>query len=81
MPLTGSEEQQVAWAFLECFGEDAYWCGRALKFMSEYTVGQVNLLATVQAEALTWQPFIDAGLTISWWNDELERNYDLTYLP
>jgi len=78
MPLNASEKNQIAQSFLKCFGEDAFWCARTLKFVSQYTNQNVNLLADVQAAALTWQPFIDSGLTISAWNDELARVYNLT---
>lgn len=78
MPLNQSEKVQVARAFLRCFGEDAQTCGRTLRFVSEFTAGQTNLLATLQAEALVWQPFIAAGLSIPAWNSEVERIYNLT---
>lgn len=78
MPLTQAERTQVAQSFLKCFGEDAYWCGRTLRFISQFTVGQTDLLADVQNAADTWQPFIDAGLSIDWWKAELARNYDIT---
>ena len=80
MPLNQSEKVDVARAFLECFGEDAQTCGRTLKFISQFTAGQTNLLSTLQAEALTWQPFIDSGLSIGAWNTEVERFYNITVL-
>ena len=78
MPLTAPEQTDVARAFLACFREDAATCGRALRFVSQFTAGQTNLLASVQAEALTWQPFIDSGLNISFWTAELARVYNET---
>jgi hypothetical protein len=78
MPLTQAERMQVAEAFLKCFGEDSALTGRTLKFISQFTAGQTNLLAAVQQRALTWQPFIDAGLTQPAWNDDVARNFDLT---
>lgn len=78
MPLNQSEKVQVARAFLRCFGEDAQTCGRTLRFVSQFTAGQTDLLATLQAEALTWQPFIDSGLSIQAWNAEVARQYNLT---
>lgn len=78
MPLTPSEEQEMARSFLRCFGEDVATCGRALRFMDEFATGSTDLLGTLQTEALTWQPFIDAGLSIDWWNVELERRYNET---
>ena len=77
MPLNASERTQIAQAFLRCFGENADWCGRTLFFVNQFTVGNVNLLADVQSAADTWQPFIDSGLTISWWKDEVARHYAL----
>jgi hypothetical protein len=78
MPLTNAEKQDIARAFLRCFGEDAQTCGRTLRFVSQFTAGQTELLTTLQAEALTWQPFIDAGLSIDAWNAEVARYYDIT---
>lgn len=78
MPLNASEKTLIAQSFLKCFGEDAQTCGRALKFLSVYTAGNVNLLATLQAAALVWQPFVASGLSIDWWNGEVVRIYNLT---
>jgi hypothetical protein len=78
MPLNASEKGQIAQSFLKCFGEDAAICGRALRFISQFTAGQTNLLAEVQNQATTWQPFIDAGLSIEWWKAELARQYNIT---
>ena len=80
MPLTQPEEVQIAQAFLRCFGEDAQTCGRTLRFVSQFTAGQTDLLATLQTESLTWQPFIDSGLSIDAWNTEVARVYDITGL-
>jgi len=78
MPLNASERTQIAESFLTCFQENAAIAGRALRFMSDFTVGTVNLLATVQTRAVTWQPFIDSGLSIDAWNLELARVYNST---
>jgi len=78
MPLNSSEKNQIAQSFLKCFGEDAYWCGRTLRFVSLYTNQNVNLLADVQTAATTWQPFIDSGLSVDAWNVELARYYAAT---
>ena len=78
MPLNAAERNQVVDAFFKCFGEDADTSGRALRFMSDFTVGQVNLLATLQTRAFLWQPFIDAGLSIQAWVDNVTRIYNLT---
>lgn len=78
MPLNASERTQLAQSFLRCFGEDAPMCGRVARFMSDFTVGTVNLLTAIQTAADTWQPFIDSGLTISAWKAEVARIYNLT---
>jgi hypothetical protein len=78
MPLNQSEKVQVCRAFLKCFGEDAELCGRTLRFIDQFTAGQTNLLDTLKAEALVWQPFIDAGLSIDWWNQQMEHRYNTT---
>jgi hypothetical protein len=78
MPLNAAERNQVVDAFFKCFGEEANDTGRALRFMSEFTVGQVDLLATLQTRAFSWQPFIDSGLSIQGWVDEVTRIYNTT---
>jgi len=78
MPLNASERNQVVDAFFKCFGEDSNTCGRTLRFFSDFTVGTVNLLATLQTRAFLWQPFIDGGLSIQAWVDDVTRIYNLT---
>jgi len=78
MPLNASEKTQIAEAFLKCFGEDAATCGRTLKFVSQFTNNNVNLLADLQARARTWQPFIDSGLSIDAWSATVERIFNDT---
>lgn len=73
MPLSGAERTSVAEAFLECYGENYFWCGRTLKFLGNKGV---SLLADVQNRALTWQPFIDSGMSIAAWNLELARVFN-----
>jgi hypothetical protein len=79
MPLNAAEKVDVAKSLLQCFGEDINPMGRTLAYLTQFTVGQVNLLATVQSQALTWQPFIDAGLSIDpGYIQEIQRVYDQT---
>lgn len=78
MPLNAAERNQVVDAFFKCFGEDSNACGRTLRFFSDFTVGTVNLLATLQTRAFLWQPFIDSGLSIQAWVDDVTRVYNLT---
>jgi len=78
MPLNNAEKSQIARSFLRCFGEDAYWCGRTLRFVAVYTNQNVDLLQSLRDAASIWQPFIDSGLSIGWWCDEVERQYSLT---
>jgi len=78
MPLNAGERSDLAHAFLTCFGEDAQPMGKIMKFMSQFTVGQVNLLVDVENAATTWQPFLDSGLSIQAWKDELARYFNST---
>jgi hypothetical protein len=78
MPLNAAERNQVVDAFFKCFGEESYDTGRALRFMSDFTVGQVNLLSTLATRAFLWQPFIDSGLSIQAWVDDVTRIYNST---
>lgn len=65
MPLTQGEKDEVAVALLNCFGEDINGMGRTLAYLDEFTTGQVNLLAEVQEQSLTFQPFLDSGVSIN----------------
>jgi len=79
MALSTAERRAIAQAFLRCYGEDYYYCGRTLRFLTD--VGGFNLLANVQAEADTWAPFISAGMDFNsreWWKGELARIYNGT---
>lgn len=77
MPLTNPEKVDVARAFLRCWDTDYDNMGKTLAYLSRFTTGQVNLLATVQQEARTWQPFIDSGVSIDpGYVQELERVYN-----
>jgi hypothetical protein len=78
MPLNAAEVTETAIAMLRCFGEDSTNLGRTLRFLTDFTAGKVNLLSAVQTQALTWQPFLDSGLSIPAWNTELARIYNLT---
>ena len=78
MPLNASEKNQVVDALFKCFGEEAADIGRTLKFMSVFTVGQVDLRTTVQTRAFLWQPYIDSGLSIQAFVDEIIRFYNVT---
>jgi len=74
MPLSGAERLSVSQSFLACYGESSYWCGRTLQFI--FKRSGINLLADVQSAALTWQPFIDAQLSIAAWNLDLARIFN-----
>ena len=82
MPLTPAERTDVAVALLQCFGEDAYHTGRTLLFMNRFSAGgSGDLLGAYQTAALTWQPFIDSGLSIQAFIDEVTRIYDTDQVP
>ena len=77
MPLTNPEKHEVARAFLRCWGEDFNNIGKALAYINKFTTGQGDLLSITQQEARTWQPFIDAGLSIDpGFVQELERVFN-----
>ena len=79
MALNAGEKQLVAQAFLRCYETDYYWCGRTLRFIND-VAGQ-SLLANVQTEVDTWQPFIAEGMDANsrqWWKDQLARVYNNT---
>jgi hypothetical protein len=79
MPLTDPEKVDVAEAFLSCFGEDGWYCGHVLAYVTLFTVGSVDLVQAVKDRALTWQPFIDAGTSIDpGYVQEVQRGFDQT---
>lgn len=73
MPLSQNERLSVAEAFLTCFGEDYFWIGRTLNFLGKKGI---SLLPDIQNRALTWQPFIDSGLSVPYWNSEVQRIFE-----
>jgi len=82
MPLTPAERTAVAEAFLQCFGEDAFHTGRTLQFMNRFASGGTgSLLSAYQTRALTWQPFVDSGLSIQSFIDEVTRIYNTDQNP
>lgn len=82
MPLTPAERTEVAEAFLQCFGTDAYHTGRTLQFMNRFASGgSGNLLSAYTTRAATWQPFIDSGESIQALIDEVTRIFNTDQLP
>jgi hypothetical protein len=81
MPLTPAERTDVAVALLQCFGEDAYHTGRTLLFMNRFSAGSGDLLGAYATRALTWQPFIDSGLSIQPFIDDVTRIYNTDQQP
>jgi hypothetical protein len=78
MPLNASEKTDAATAMLKCFREDHTTMGRTLKYLSQFTAGQVSIINEVKTLATTWPPFIESGLSIEQWKSELQRYYDST---
>lgn len=78
MAWSAADRTAVAQSILSCFGEDPYMTGRFLKFLQSVT-GQ-NLVSIVQTAALTWSPFLTSGLSVGWFNTEIQRYFDGTTL-
>lgn len=75
MPLNVSERNALVRAILLAFGEDYQAMAKLIHFLRLElpAVDWPTVLATLAA---SWQPFIDSGLSITWWVNEVMRLAD-----
>lgn len=53
-------------------GEDAQEGGRLLNYMNQ-AFPTFDWIGILRIRAASWQPFIDSGLSVGWWCDEVAR--------
>ncbi len=75
MAVTPSERNAVVRALLEAFGEDYGAMGRLVHYLRLELPG-LDWPTTLSTIASNWQPFIDSGLSIDWWVNEVLRQAD-----
>lgn len=75
MAINPAESNALVRSLLSAFGEDYNAMGRLVYYL-RLELPAVNwpiILATIAA---SWQPFIDAGLSIDWWTAQVMRYAD-----
>jgi hypothetical protein len=53
---------------MRTYGEDHQEAARFILFLNTAFPG-FDWMGTLRTRAMTWQPYIDAGLSIEWWCD------------
>jgi len=79
MAITPAERNALIRCLLSAFGTDYESMGRLVYYLRLElpAVDWPTVLATIAAN---WQPFIDSGLSIQWWVNEVMRQADV-YQP
>ena len=72
MPINAADARQLAQVMLKAYGEDYGLIGSILKPLRTDFPG-INWMNELTTIALAWQPFIDSGLSIQWWLDQVNR--------
>ena len=75
MAINAAERNALIRSLLSAFGEDYSAMGRLIYYLRLElpAVDWPTVLATIAAN---WQPFIDSGLSIQWWVNEVMRQAD-----
>jgi len=72
MAINAADARQLARVILMAYGEDVTRPALILKpLRAEWP--SINWITELTTIATTWQPFIDSGLSIQWWLDEVAR--------
>ena len=72
MAINAADARQLARVILMSYGEDYELIGKILKpLRQEWPT--INWMAELATIATTWQPFIDSGLSVQWWLNEVDR--------
>jgi len=72
VPINAADARQLAQVMLKAYGEDYGLIGSILKPLRTDFPG-INWMNELTTIALAWQPFIDSGLSIQWWLDQVNR--------
>ena len=72
MAINAADARQLARVILMSYGEDYQLVASILKpLRAEFPT--INWMAELTTIATTWQPFLDSGLSIQWWLNEVDR--------
>ena len=75
MAINPSERNALVRSLLLAFGEDYQAMGRLVHYL-RLELPAVDWPTTLANIAAAWQPFIDSGLSIDWWVNEVMRQAD-----
>jgi len=72
MAINAADARQLARVILMAYFEDYTTVAAILRpLRTEWP--SINWIGELSTIALSWQPFIDSGLSIQWWLDEVNR--------
>ena len=72
MAINAADARQLSRVLLMAYGEDINTVAMILRpLRTEWTT--INWMVELTAIATTWQPFLDSGLSIQWWLNEVDR--------
>jgi hypothetical protein len=72
MAINTADARRVARVILMAYGESVSIVALILKpLRTEWPA--INWMTELTAIATTWQPFLDSGLSIQWWLNEVDR--------
>lgn len=72
MAINSADARQLARVILMAYGEDVVTIANILRpLRTEWPA--INWMTELTTIATAWQPFIDAGLSITWWLNEVDR--------
>lgn len=72
MAINAADARQLARVILMAYGEDIETVANILRPL-RVQWSSINWMAELTAIATTWQPFLDSGLSIQWWLNEIDR--------
>jgi hypothetical protein len=72
MPINNADARQLSRVMLMAYGEDLSTVAGILRpLRTEFRT--INWIAELTTIATNWQPFLDSGLSIQWWLNEVDR--------
>jgi len=72
MAINAADARQLARVILMAYFEDYSTIAMILKpLRTEWP--SINWMTELTTIATTWQPFLDSGLSIAWWLNEVDR--------
>jgi hypothetical protein len=72
MAINAADARQLARVILMSYDEDYSRVAMLLKpLRAEFPT--INWMTELTAIATTWQPFLDRGLSVQWWLNEVDR--------